>query len=194
MDREAAFLNVPYDKGYEPLFVTLVSTLVFLGQKPHCVGEIAESGSGRLQRIFKLIESCRVSIHDLSRVGQPPRFNMPFELGLACALRLKDSGHEVVVIDEKPYRLDRILSDYKGRDPLIHRRRCSNVITCIYGLYNIPNAPHIEDLQNSATLLRRSAKEIARRYGASIFQPAPYRALVEAATEHAVEQQFIPLV
>lgn len=29
------FINAPFDAAYEPLFVTLVGTLVFLGQEPH---------------------------------------------------------------------------------------------------------------------------------------------------------------
>lgn len=87
-DPQGVFLNVPYDTGYQPLFVTLVTSLVCLGQKPRSVIEIREQGDGRLRRIFDLMRACRVSIHDLSRVGRPARFNMPFELGLACALRL----------------------------------------------------------------------------------------------------------
>jgi len=82
------FLNVPFDTAYEPLFITLVGTLIFLKQEPHCVLEVREQGDGRLSRIFELMRRCRQSIHDLSRAGTPARFNMPFELGLACALRL----------------------------------------------------------------------------------------------------------
>jgi len=48
-------------------------------------------GARRLDRIFDLIKSCRYSFHDLSRVEldvrglASPRFNLPFELGLAVA-------------------------------------------------------------------------------------------------------------
>ena len=47
-----------------------------------------------LERLFELIERCAFSVHDLSRVElslhrpRVPRFNMPFELGLAVALSL----------------------------------------------------------------------------------------------------------
>src|SRR2546421_6737362 len=93
------FINAPFDPSYESLFVTLVGALVFLGQEPHCVLEVPEKGEGRLARIFDLMHSCRLSIHDLSRVGTPARFNMPFELGLACALKLADPGScEVFVV------------------------------------------------------------------------------------------------
>ena len=84
--RRGVFLNVPFDIGYERLFVALISALVSLGRVPRCVLEIPEQGIGRLSRIFRLVRTCPVSVHDLSRVGQPVRFNMPFELGLAVAL------------------------------------------------------------------------------------------------------------
>ncbi|MEA2327635.1 MAG: hypothetical protein QOE68_2594, partial [Thermoanaerobaculia bacterium] len=85
--------------------------LVFLGQKPRCVLEIREQGDGRLARILDLIRACRISVHDLSRVSTPVRFNMPFELGIACALKLLHPlEYEVLVLDTTPYRLDKTLS------------------------------------------------------------------------------------
>lgn len=100
-------------------------------------------------------------------------------------------NYEIVVLDEKKRRLDSTLSDYKGRDPLIHQRRCDKLVTCLLGIYNIPQAPTVTQLRSAAKLLRRSAHEISTHYDDSIFEPAPYRALVEAATEHALEQGFI---
>lgn len=135
IDTARVFINSPYDKGYEPLFVTLVGTLILLGQKPHCVLEIREKGQGRLQRIYELLQRCKMSLHDLSRVGNPVRFNMPFELGLACGIAISDPEHQVVVLDAKPYRLDKLLSDYKGRDPLVHHNRCDELVTCLLDLF-----------------------------------------------------------
>ena len=54
-NRTAVFINAPFDKSYESLFVTLVGALVFLGQEPHCVLEVPEKGEGRLARIFDLM-------------------------------------------------------------------------------------------------------------------------------------------
>src|SRR5216110_3608082 len=87
LDSERVFINIPFDKAYEPLFIPLVGTLVFLRQEPHSVLEVTETGAGRLARILDLMHTCRLSIHDLSRTGVPARFNMPFELGLACAIK-----------------------------------------------------------------------------------------------------------
>ena len=61
-----------------------------LGLFPRATLEIP-GGERRLDRIFDLIQTCASSLHDLSRVEldqkRPitPRFNMPFELGLAVA-------------------------------------------------------------------------------------------------------------
>src|SRR4051794_40371330 len=114
VDPRSVFINAPFDQQYEPLFVTLVGSLVFLGQLPHCVLEVQETGQGRLARIFDLIGRCGMSFHDVSRVGTPARFNMPFELGLACAINLSTHKHDIVVMDSKPDGLDKTLSDYKG--------------------------------------------------------------------------------
>src|ERR1035441_2238158 len=81
--RRGVFLNTPFDKPYERLFVALIGVLVALGRIPRCVLEIPEMGNGRQARILDLMQSCSFSIHDLSRVGLPVRFNMPFELELA---------------------------------------------------------------------------------------------------------------
>jgi hypothetical protein len=86
-DEKAVFLNFPYDASYERVFLALLAVLLSLGRKPRCTFEIADVGQGRVSRIFDRLESSAVSIHDLSRVGSPARFNMPWELGLADAMR-----------------------------------------------------------------------------------------------------------
>lgn len=192
-DPHAVFLNTPYDSRYQPLFVTLVGALICLGQKPRCVLEIRERGQGRLARIFDLIRSCKASIHDLSRVGPPARFNMPFELGLAHSLVLGGKPHEIVVMDAVDHRLDRTLSDYKGRDPVIHHNRCDDLAIAVLDLFAVPEEPAPEAMRSATRLVRGSAAEIVRRYrSGTIFKPAPYRALVAAATELARERGFIP--
>jgi len=83
-ESKAVFINAPFDRAYESLFVTAVGLLTFLDYEAHCVLEVRETGEGRLQRIYELMRTCRISLHDMSRIGAPVRFNMPFELGLAC--------------------------------------------------------------------------------------------------------------
>ena len=188
LDPKSVFLNVPFDKQYERLFVTLVGTVVLLGQTPHCVLEVRERGQGRLARIFDLLRSCGASIHDLSRVGVPARFDVPFELGLACSLALAGEPHDVLVLDAKPYRLDRTLSDYKGRDPLIHHGRPRTARRLPFGRLSDRSraeAPRFSSpkLGSCASLPARSPHGVAAPYPASRL-----RALVAAATERARRQ------
>jgi hypothetical protein len=191
-DPGSVFLNVPYDSQYERLFATLVATLVSLGQTPRCVLEVRERGQGRLARIYDLLGSCGISIHDLSRTGTPARFNMPFELGLACSLALAGAAHDVVVLDSEPYRLDRTISDYKGRDPLIHHNRVDDLVDCIADVFQVAREPTPQMLKAEARFLRKSAREIAAQYGGTLFRPAAFRALIAASAERARQQGFIP--
>ncbi|HEV7669422.1 MAG TPA: hypothetical protein VGS22_12935 [Thermoanaerobaculia bacterium] len=184
-DPKSVFLNVPYDKPYEPLFATLVGTLVSLGQKPHCVLEVRERGQGRLVRIYELLRSCGVSIHDLSRAGRVARYNMPFELGLACSFALDGKPHEVLVLDTISYRLDRTLSDYKGRDPLLYHGRVDGLVDCLADVFQTGPGPSPDVLKEEARILRKSAREIVKKYGGSLFRPAAFRALVAASIEQA---------
>lgn len=91
-------------------------------------------GERRLDRILSLIGSCRYSFHDLSRVElderppPTPRFNMPFELGLAVAwARRRNRNHTWFVLESAPYRVQKSLSDLGGTDVYIHDGRPEGV-------------------------------------------------------------------
>jgi hypothetical protein len=192
IDPRSVFINAPFDLRYEPLFVTLVGTLVFLGQRPHCVLEVPETGDGRLARIYQLISSCRMSFHDLSRVGTPARFNMPFELGLACGIKLASGQHDVFVLDSRPYQMDRTLSDYKGRDPLIHYGRCDDLVTAVADVFDPSSVPDVNELRSAARELRRGARDIKREWSsATVFRPGMFRTLELLATRIAITRGFV---
>jgi hypothetical protein len=192
-DPNAVFVNVPFDLSYEPLFVTLIGSLVFLGQEPHCVLEVREKGDGRLLRIVELMRACRMSIHDLSRTGMPVRFNMPFELGLACSLKLTNPAtYEIFVLDSRPYRIDKTLSDYKGRDPLVHGGSSEGMIACLLDTFvaDVPDAA--TEFRSAARVLRKSAQLLKRQMKtSSLFRPALFRLIVAAATDIAITRGFI---
>src|SRR3989442_12538480 len=121
-----AFINVPYDASYESLFLALIAGLSGFGLIPHATLEIPGSGR-RLNRIVGLLRRCRYSFHDLSRVEldstppQTPRFNMPFELGLAVALKQTSRPpHEWFVFEAKAHRMSKSLSDLGGTDEHVH--------------------------------------------------------------------------
>ncbi len=187
------FLNVPYDQRYEPLFVTLVASIIALGLNPRCVLEVKEQGQGRLVRIQELMESCRTSIHDLSRVGTPVRFNMPFELGLACSIARYKPGHQIVVLEQRSHRLDMTLSDYKGRDPLIHGGNCERLVSCILDTFVTDDSlPHPAFVRRFARRLRTVAAEIKKDFRQKeIFHPALYITLVSSAVDLALAEGLI---
>jgi hypothetical protein len=187
------FINVPFDPSYEPLFVTLIGSLVFLGQKPHSVLEVREQGDGRLKRMLDLMRRCQLSMHDLSRVGVPVRFNMPFELGLACALQLTTRHrYEVFVLDAKERRLDLTLSDYKGRDPLIHNGTCDGMIACLMDAFETGVPDATRRFRRGVLSLRQSAEVMKRELKTNtLFRPLMFRRLVMGATEIARKQRFV---
>lgn len=121
-----AFLNVPYDARYERLYLAFVAGLSGFGLVPRATVEIPGT-EARLQRIFRLLRRCRYSFHDLCRVTldrtppRTPRFNMPFELGLAVAVQISRlRGHDWFVFEAQPHRLNKSLSDLGGTDPYVH--------------------------------------------------------------------------
>jgi hypothetical protein len=106
------FLNIPYDEKFGGLFLAFISGISAFGLVPRATLEITTSVR-RLDRILDLIRHCEYSIHDLSRVemdrGFPrtPRFNMPFELGLAVAL--EKTAKSKFVCESHRYRLAKSL-------------------------------------------------------------------------------------
>ena len=139
VDRNAVFLNIPYDSGFRNLYLAYIVGLYQFGLKPRVTLGIP-GGDRRLDRIQELIRSCRYSIHDLSRVQLDrtppvtPRFNMPFELGLAVAsAKLKPNAHTWFVFETRIRRVQKSLSDLDGTDPNIH---CGTVEGVMHQLCN----------------------------------------------------------
>ena len=192
-DEQSVFLNVPYDYGYERSFIALISALVSLGRKPRCVLEIHERGQGRLKRLIDLLASSRISIHDLSRVGVPVRFNLPFELGLACALSAYGGEHDFVIMEKERHRLDRTLSDLKGQDPYIHEGKPRILISCVLdALGNEGTEPDPREVYGLWKNLWVLAVSLKKQHGRrDIFNRLIFHKLVAAATELASKAGFI---
>lgn len=184
VDERAVFLNVPYDRGYERLFLALVAVLIALGRKPRCTLELPDFGQGRPDRILEILRSCRMSFHDLSRAGTPARHNMAFELGLAYALRELRGSHDVVLLEARPHRLDRTLSDLKKTDHHVHDGKPQVVISCVLDVLG----EGAGDPDPAAVLalyrrLARTAQDIKARYAReTLYYAAVYRAVLGAGT------------
>ena len=123
---ESVFLNIPYDSQFENLFLAYIAAICAFGFVPRATLEIPFSRR-RLDRILDLIEDCRYSVHDLSRVQidrtppPTPRFNMPFELGLTVGLdRVRQQGRPYAVFESQRHRIEKSLSDLNGTDVYVH--------------------------------------------------------------------------
>jgi len=196
-DERAVFLNVPFDASYEPLFIALIASIVSVGRIPRSVLEISESGQGRLGRILDQMEACRVSLHDLSRVGQPARFNMPFELGLAYALRSYHRStrrYLFVLLERVPHRLSRTLSGLAGHDPLIHSGKPIGVMTAVLdSIGSSRDYPSSEDVYSIWRRLMKVSRTLKARYRTdSIYSRRMFNSLVAAASQLAAEAELIP--
>ncbi len=160
----SVFLNVPYDPAYEPLFIALICSLVALGRTPRCVLEVPDSGQGRLNRIFNLLASCRLSIHDLSRVEDPPRFNMPFELGMAVALS-QTRTHGYYILEAQRHRVIHTLSDINLNDASIHNNNPNKIISKIFGFLGKRSGnPDIKQVKKMYQALSQVAEEAKNDY------------------------------
>lgn len=186
------FLNVPYSKSYERTLLALTAALVAVGRFPRLTFQLPDGGQGRLQRIFALLRSCRVSIHDLSSVGLPVRFNMPFELGLACALKEQTNQHDFLVLDSREHRLDRHLSDLKGVDSKINHGTVSGAINAILESLDKPTGnPTTADVIKLYRRMRRFVPVLKSRHGAKyLFSARVYGELVALGFETAREMKL----
>lgn len=167
--------------------------LVCLGRKPRSVLEITEFGQGRFDRIYRLMQSCRVSIHDISRTGLPVRFNMPFELGLACGLRRHDGRHLYLILERQPHVLPRHLSDLKEIDPLVHDGKPRVLISCLLSALGAEHGnPSPPDVYAIWRQLMRVSREIKSHFArADVYARGPYLRLVAAAAQLAVNANLI---
>jgi hypothetical protein len=178
------FLNVPYNKSYERILVALTSALVALGRVPRLTFQVPEVGEGRRSRIFQLLKSCPVSIHDLSSVGMPVRFNMPFELGLACALREQTRRHEFLVLEKRPHRLEKHLSDLNGIDPKIHGGTVRGAICAVLDVLKKPDGnPSADEVIRLDRVLMKLVPVLKKRHRTDeLFNPRIYGELVALGT------------
>jgi hypothetical protein len=192
--QQAVFLNVPFDEAYEPQFLALVAGIVALGRTPRCVLELPDAGQGRLERLIRHIGGCGASIHELSRVGPPARFNMPFELGLACAIaRLGKRPHSYFLLHNEPYRLDRVLSDLKGCDHVVHNGTVRGTIHCVCDVLRKPRGS-VKPQEAYALYreLRKVADALKRGHGArTIYSRSIFEEVVIAATKLAADRGLI---
>ena len=191
------FLNVPYDKAYEPVLLALTAALVALGRTPRLTFEVPDDGVGRIKRIIDLIRKCPVSFHDLSAVDLPPRFNMPFELGLACAVqhlggKPRAKKHRYFILEAEPHRLDRHLSDLKGVDHKVHHGDPAAAIAAVLEVLDTPGyRPNAKEVFALYQAMSAAVPEVLKLHlKDKIFSVRVYGALVAIGWDLAAALGF----
>jgi hypothetical protein len=98
---DLVFLNVPYDSLFAPNSLAYVCGA--FGLIPRATLEL-QGGTRRLDRIVSLVENCRYSIHDMSRMEldttppPTPRFNMPFSSGFGSTRKPQSQKSHLVLV------------------------------------------------------------------------------------------------
>ena len=190
IDPNAVFLNIPYDEEFRPLYIAYIVGLYQLGLVPHIASEIP-GGERRLVRILALIQSCRYSIHDLSRVelsvppAATPRFNMPLELGMTITwTHLHPRSHTWFVWESEPYRLQRSASDLNGTDPYIHAGTAEGILSELRSAFWRKDAPSAERMFAAYAIVLFNIEDIFSKagtrnlYAKSVFEEICRRSFV----------------
>ena len=147
---------------------------------------------GNQIRILKLIQECAYSIHDLSRVEldakapRVPRFNMPFELGLAVAQNVRNRQETWYVCETVPHRVGKSLSDLNGTDVRIHGGTVRGVFGALCDVFvRKTRQPSVQEMYRIYLALRRNLPTIMRQagardpYGARVFRDLIFAARAE---------------
>ena len=186
------FLNIPFDLQHERLYFALIAGLTGLGLTPRSVLEIPPP-QNRLSRLIALIQACGSSVHALSRVQldrkkpRCPRFNMPFEAGLAVAwAHMPHVQHRWFVFESQSYRLQKSLSDLNGFDPFIHNGTVEGICSALTKAFFREDVT-ADDLVKKYRKLRPLAENLKRTgHAKDLFDIAGFRGLVLASQRIAL--------
>jgi hypothetical protein len=126
---ESVFVNCPLDDAYRHIFDSIVFAIHDCGYIARCALEIDDASEARIEKISRIIASCRFGIHDISRtepdaVTGLPRFNMPLELGMFLGAKRYGRAEQrqkiCLILDLERYRFQKFISDISGQDVAVH--------------------------------------------------------------------------
>ncbi len=146
------FVNCPFDDEYLQLLHAMVFTIHDCGFIARLAVEDTGAGEMRIDKIVRIISESCYSIHDISRVevsetSKLPRFNMPFEAGLAMgAFRFAQPvvgkpRRDFLLLDAVPFRDKQTLSDLSGQDPKIHGGEPRKMVSAVRGFLSAKKGP-----------------------------------------------------
>jgi len=150
------FINCPFDEEYVPLLRALVFTTIYLNLEPHFSQTISSSNI-RINQIKQYIRNCKFGIHDLCRskamvVGELPRFNMPYELGLdigACEYGGKLlKSKRILILETERYHYQKVLSDISGQDISAHNDEPKTLILKVRNWISTNTVSHVIETHN----------------------------------------------
>jgi hypothetical protein len=125
----SVFVNCPFDEAYRPLFESIVFAIYDCGYFARSALEVDDGSEVRIEKIGRIIASCRFGIHDISRTDPDagtglPRFNMPLELGMFLGAkrygRAEQKQKNCLILDVERYRYQKFMSDIAGQDIAAH--------------------------------------------------------------------------
>ena len=124
------FINCPFDEKYRVLLKPLLFTIKYCSLNPRIASERMDSSEVRIDKIQAIIEACKYSIHDLSRIkatekGEFYRLNIALEIGLdmGCKLYHPDPKYKTkqsLILEGEKFSYQKALSDLSGSDVRCH--------------------------------------------------------------------------
>jgi hypothetical protein len=173
---KAVFINCPFDDQFKPILRAMVFAIISSGCHPRCALDISDGADIRVGKIASMIGECDWAIHDLSRVettGGLPRFNMAMELGLHLGARLLGQDRHLrkraLILDAKPHRYDKVLSDISGQDIVVHKNKPDEAIRCVrdwlssHRPSNSPPLPGAKAMQDDYRLFKTEIPATLKR-------------------------------
>lgn len=136
----SVFINCPFDEEYKLLLRPMLFTLVSVRLLPRLASERSDSLEQRIEKILRLINECKYSIHDLSRLkseraNEFSRLNMPFELGIEYGCRRIAKNHlrtkRSLILEKKRYDIQKALSDLNGVDIKCHNNKPTQTVQAL---------------------------------------------------------------
>ncbi|HEV7836746.1 MAG TPA: hypothetical protein VGO75_01660 [Gemmatimonadaceae bacterium] len=185
-----AFLNLPYSKRYERVYLALIAGASAYGLV--ATAAVRDPSSRyQLDRIYDLITTAQYSFHDLSWMSldakrpRTPRLNIAFELGLAVAIsRSAGANHQWFIFDTVPYRLDKALSDLGGIRPRIHDLTPESVLRALMNaLAREKQQPTFANLIAVYRDVEEAGRRIKLNYSRDLFDAKPFAELTFVASE-----------
>jgi hypothetical protein len=157
------FVNCPFDAAYKPLLHAILFAIHDCGFIARSALEATGAAEPRLDKIVRIIRESRWSVHDISRVEVDPhkplpRFNMPFECGLALGAQrfgtARDRRRDFLILTGARHEDKLTLSDLAGQDAAYHGNVPERAIDAVRAFLASKSRTHV-----------RGSGAIKARYG-----------------------------